>query len=87
MTESNGSRIGRSVSGQELRERRASPVILTFQPDVFFVAESPEQLRAWEELATRRFNVPTRVVEAIRVTVDNGGTCCESGDTNDCDAD
>ena len=87
MTESTGSQIGRTVSGQELRERRASPVILTFQPDSFFVAESPEQLRAWEEMATKRFNMPERVIEIIVRGGQNGGTCCESGDTNDCDAD
>lgn len=87
MTESKGSQIGRSVSGQDLRQRRSTPVILTFQPESFFVAESPEQLGAWEKLATSRFNMPSRVVEAIRKSVDSGGTCCESGDTNDCDAD
>jgi hypothetical protein len=87
MSESTGSQIGRSVSGQELRERRASPVILTFQPDTFFVAESPEQLRAWQEMATKRFGMPERVIEVIVKTTDSGGTCCESGDTNDCDAD
>jgi hypothetical protein len=86
MTQS-GSDIGRSVGADELRSRSSSPVILTFQPEAFYVAESPEQLRAWEAMATQRFAVPERVVELIIKGAGNGGTCCESGDTNDCDVD
>jgi hypothetical protein len=79
--------FGTAMSAEELASRRSRPVILSFQPDTFFVAESPEEIRAWQEMATKRFGMPERVIEVIVRTTDSGGTCCESGDTNDCDAD
>ena len=86
MTEDWGNKIDKATSAEELRERQSSPVILVFQPDSFLVAESPDELRAWEEMATSRFNIPARVVESIVQRVD-AGSCSESGAINDCDID
>ena len=79
--------LGKSVGTDELRKSGSAPVVLVFQPDSFTVAETPEQLKEWERLATASFDVPSRVAGRFSELAQNGGTCCESGDTNDCDVD
>jgi hypothetical protein len=65
----------------------AKPIILAFQPDAFSIADTPEMLRAWESAAVERFALPQAVATALSEATLNGGTCCESGATNDCDVD
>jgi hypothetical protein len=64
------------------------PIVLHFQPEQFSLMETKEDLQQWETDLARRVgmqpSVARRFVEATQL---NGGTCCESGDTNDCDAD
>jgi hypothetical protein len=69
-------------------ERHKQPVVLHFQPQQFAVLEDPADLRAWESLLIERVGLPGSIGRAISESFgSNGGTCCESGDTNDCDVD
>lgn len=64
------------------------PVIMNFQPKTFAILESPEDLRRWEAMLVERVGLTGTVGKRIaEETLSNGGTCCESGNTNDCDVD
>jgi hypothetical protein len=79
---------GETISAAEFTARVPNPVLLHFQPEQFTLVEGPDELRKWEELLVQRVGVNATVgraiIDAMRT---NGGTCCESGDTNDCDVD
>ena len=64
------------------------PLIMTFQPDKFTVFGTSAKLKQWEDLLVKKVGLKRTVAEAMRRAIsENGGTCCESGGTNDCDAD
>lgn len=68
--------------------RYAQPLIMNFQPTSFKILEDPEDLRMWEGLLIE--NVGLRGIVGKNIAEEifaNGGTCCESGNTNDCDQD
>lgn len=68
--------------------KAASPMILQFQPDKFSVYSSAQKLREWECLLVKKVGLKKSVAGALRRAVsENGGTCCESNSTNDCDVD
>jgi hypothetical protein len=87
MSESRGF-SAKPVDAKDFHARYPTPVVMQFQPEQFSVMETKEDLKRWESDLARRVGMsPTlarRFVEAVET---NGGTCCESGDTNDCDAD
>jgi hypothetical protein len=78
--------LGDLRPASDLRSSGAKPVILVFQPDSFAVADTPEKLQAWQKLAVETFAVPQSLADVMTLP-ENGGTCCESGETNDCDVD
>lgn len=83
-----GADFGRPIGRDEFNQKFERPVILQFQPDRFHIAETPEQLKSWESLLQERVGLPSRVADALsRLAGENGGTCCESGSTDDCDVD
>ena len=78
----------RSIPRDEFLKDRRLPVIFTFQPQEFAVLDDPEDLRQWESLLVERVGVSADVGRAITQAIAaNGGTCCESGSTDDCDED
>lgn len=78
----------RSIPRDEFLKDRRQPVIFTFQPQEFSVLDDPEDLRKWESLLVERVGVSADVGRAITEAIAaNGGTCCESGSTDDCDED
>lgn len=76
------------VSAEKFLTRFSKPVVLHFQPTTFKVLEDPEDLRLWEAMLIERVGlrgvVGKQIAEELHA---NGGTCCESGNTNDCDQD
>jgi len=68
--------------------RFPKPIIFNFQPSSFKIMDDPEDLRLWESSMVE--NVGLRGIVGKRIADEihaNGGTCCESGNTNDCDQD
>lgn len=64
------------------------PVVMHFQPRKFTKFGSAAKLKEWENLLTRRVGMKRAVAHSLLESViASGGTCCESGDTNDCDID
>jgi hypothetical protein len=64
------------------------PLVMAFQPEKFTVMGSSAKLKQWENLLVKRVGLKPAVAKAMRAAIsENGGTCCESGGTNDCDAD
>jgi hypothetical protein len=83
-----GQDFGRPVGREDFNQQFKQPVILQFQPDRFHIAETPEQLKNWESVLQKRVGLPASVAETLaRRAGENGGTCCESGSTDDCDVD
>jgi hypothetical protein len=71
-----------------VKRRAATPMIIQFQPQKFAVFSSTQKLKSWEDLLVKNVGLKRRVATALRHAVsENGGTCCESGSTNDCDVD
>jgi hypothetical protein len=76
------------ISREEFLRGRRLPVVFNFQPQEFSLLEDPEDLRKWESLLVERVGFSAAVGRAISEAIAaNGGTCCESGSTDDCDED
>ncbi len=70
------------------KEQNVTPMVLQFQPEKFAVFSSAKKLKSWEDLLVKKAGLRQPVAAAMRRAVsENGGTCCESGGTNDCDVD
>lgn len=77
-----------SIPADRFLAEHPQPVVLHFQPKEFSILTDPEDLREWESLLVERTGVDAKVGEALRGALgNNGGTCCESGSTDDCDVD
>jgi hypothetical protein len=89
MSEADAGFTARSIPQEEfLQGRRRQPVVFHFQPQTFALLDDPEDLRKWESLLVNRVGVSADVGRAISEAIAaNGGTCCESGSTDDCDED
>lgn len=78
----------KDLSEKEFYSGYPRPLILHFQPTSFKILEDPEDLRKWESLLIENVGLRGIVRENIAQEIfANGGTCCESGNTNDCDQD
>jgi hypothetical protein len=76
------------ISAREFLGKHPQPVVIHFQPSEFSILKAPEDLKLWEELLVSRVGLKAAVASAIVHSIEgNGGTCCESGSTNDCDQD
>jgi hypothetical protein len=69
-------------------KKSTTPLVLHFQPEKFTVFGTTAKLKQWESLLVKRVGLKSALASALQEAVsENGGTCCESGGTNDCDVD
>lgn len=78
----------KTIDAKEFTRKYPQPVVLDFQPETFSLLEDPEDLRRWERDLAQHVGISSALDKRIAEDlVANGGTCCESGSTNDCDVD
>lgn len=76
------------IPAEKFSARYSQPLIMNFQPTSFKILDDPEDLRKWESLLIENVGLRGIVGKGIADEIHaNGGTCCESGNTNDCDQD
>lgn len=76
------------IAAAEFTREHPQPVVLSFQPQTFAILKDPEDLRLWERDLAKRVGLSSSLDKQIADDlIANGGTCCESGSTNDCDVD
>jgi hypothetical protein len=67
---------------------KSKPIVLAAQPEKFTLFDSAAKLREWEKFAVEKFGLKSSIAKGITGAVaQNGGSCCESGRTDDCDVD
>ena len=77
-----------SIPAEKFAAKYPRPVIFNFQPTTFKILEDPEDLRIWESVMVEQVGMRGIVGKQIADEIfANGGTCCESGGTNDSDVD
>ena len=78
----------KDIPAKDYLKKHPQPVIMNFQPETFKILEDPEELRIWEQLLIEKVGLRSSVGRNIADEIHaNGGTCCESGNSNDCDED
>jgi hypothetical protein len=78
---------GKSMAPREFYGQFPKPAILQFQPESFTIIEKEEHLPLWEELLKQKVGLKILPKDFAKNIFKEGGTCCESGGTNDCDQD